>query len=187
MARTFPLNLDGPFQQLVGVECKAAYEPDLGTTSTLLHVLKKAIKVLGGNDFYDIFGRWGTSRNMGFAGRRGAVGSRRMIRFTIGKRSLSKASFDSAELIAGFQFAAIILGLVPVDYRMAIRPPQKEIRAQREHNRISLDLGFNARAFRRGRQAEVQRMPENYRVSLSHHVAGHGMNHFSLHQECNGV
>jgi len=87
----FPFNVHGPFQQLVGVECKAAYEPDVGTKSPLLNVLKKAIKVLLGNHSYNIFGGWGTSRNTGFAGRRGAVGSRRMICFTVGKRSLSES------------------------------------------------------------------------------------------------
>src|SRR6202044_1724047 len=73
---------------LWGVECKAAYEPDLGTTSPLLNVLKKPIKVLCDNHSCNIFGGLGRSRNTGFAGRPGAVGSRRRIRFAVGKPSL---------------------------------------------------------------------------------------------------
>jgi hypothetical protein len=53
-----------------------------------MNVLKKAIKVLWGNHSYNIFGGWGTESQYGFLRKRGAGGSRRVIRFIVGKRSL---------------------------------------------------------------------------------------------------
>jgi hypothetical protein len=91
------------------------------------------------------------------------------------------------KLVTGFEFAAIGFRLVFVGANVTIRPLQEETRPQRENNRFSIDVSFNAWAFGRGGQTEIQGPPEDHGIRFAHDIAGHRMDHFGFQQECGRV
>src|SRR3981081_3297687 len=73
--------------------------------------------------------------------------------------------------------------LIGIHAGVAGSPAQEQRGADGKDNALAVDVGLNVYAFCRGRQGEIERLPENYRIRLVDNLARHGMKNFRLDQD----
>src|SRR4030088_595450 len=96
---------------------------------------------------------------------------------------LKSAANRSLKPEAGLQFASVYARLIGIHAGVASSPAQEQRGADGKDNALAVDVGLNVYAFCRGRQGEIERLPENYRIRLVDNLARHRMKNFRLDQE----